>query len=157
MRYSLGPATVDVLAPSEPLFEGTDSDLNNNAIVMRVTYGAATVLLAGEEQEEGQQRLLEEHGGELRALVFKVPHHGSARFLRSFYAASGAPVALIPVGPNDYGQPAPSSLDALASLGMRAYRTDRSGDVTVLLDARGNVDVHEQKHNLGSVRLPAAA
>jgi competence protein ComEC len=157
MRYALGPAAVDVLAPSEPLFEGTDSDLNNNAVVMRVTYGAATVLLGGEEQEEGQQRLLEEQGTRLKAEVFKVPHHGSARFLRSFYAACGAPVALIPVGPNDYGQPAPSSLDTLASLGMRAYRTDQSGDVTVTLDEKGNINVHEQKRALGDVRLPAAA
>ncbi|MCA1832773.1 MAG: ComEC/Rec2 family competence protein [Actinobacteria bacterium] len=105
-HYALGAATIEVLWPADPLFSGTSSDLNNNAILMRVRYGSASALLAGEVQEEGQQRLLDSQRDALRAEVFKVPHHGSPRFLREFYAATGAAVALIPVGPNDFGHPA---------------------------------------------------
>jgi competence protein ComEC len=114
--------------------------LNNNSVVMRVRYGAATVLLGGELQEEGQQRLLDARA-DVRAAVFKVPHHGSVRFLRSFYEATHATVALIPVGPNDYGQPSVASLEALAALGIRAYRTDRLGDVAIVLDEKGGMTV----------------
>jgi competence protein ComEC len=143
--FPLGEATVDVLAPNEPLFRGTDSDLNNNALVLRVRFGAAAALLAGEAQEEVQQRLLDGDQTTLRSQIFKVPHHGSARFLRAFYAATGASVALIPVGPNDFGHPSSSCLDALAALGMRVLRTDRSGDVTAVLDAGGRVSVREER------------
>lgn len=139
-RYTLGPAVVHVVAPAEPLFAGTPSDLNNNSVVMRVTYGAASVLLGGELQEEGQQRMLDGRV-ELRSTVFKVPHHGSVRFLRSFYEATRASLAVIPVGPNDYGQPSEAALDALEALGIRTYRTDRSGDVDVVLDEHGSFRV----------------
>ncbi len=142
--YRLADATVEVLAPNEPLFAGTASDLNNNSVVLRVRFGDGVVLLGGEVQEEGQLRLLES-GRALSAHVFKVPHHGSPRMLREFYVATRAKAALIPVGTNDYGHPARACLDALAEIGARAYRTDRSGDVSIVVDAHGRLSVREQR------------
>lgn len=149
MVLALGTATVRVLAPAEPLLEGTDSDLNNNSLVLRIEYGAAAVLLAGEVQEEGQERLLG-RPGELRAAVVKVSHHGSARMLPDFYSATGAGYGVIPVGTNEFGHPAVATLEALARAGIRVLRTDRSGDVAVTLDGRGGAHVSVE-------RRPAAA
>src|ERR1700737_5220233 len=40
VAFELGPTThVQVLAPELPLITGTSSDINNNSIVLRVTFG----------------------------------------------------------------------------------------------------------------------
>jgi beta-lactamase superfamily II metal-dependent hydrolase len=38
---------------------------------------------------------------------------------------------VVSVGPNRYGHPVPAVLRQLSADGMRVFRTDRSGDVTV--------------------------
>jgi competence protein ComEC len=49
-----------------------------------------------------------------------------------------APVALISVGAgNDYGHPAPETIDAWASIGALVARTDRDGDVAVVSSDNG--------------------
>jgi len=70
----------------------------------------------------------------LLALVFKVPHHGGATSLDQFFLAVRARVAVVSVGPNRYGHPVLAVLQRLAEDGMRVFRTDRSGDITVSFD-----------------------
>lgn len=140
-RFPFGPARIDVLWPIDPLLEGTDSDLNENSVVLRVTYGTDTVLFAGETQEESQRALIGRGG--LAADVVKVAHHGSARMLPEFYAATGAEVALIPVGRNRYGHPAAETLVALQP--MQVYRSDLHGDVRVALDGHDGIQVRTER------------
>lgn len=136
LAYRLGGAWVEVLWPPEPLLAGTAEDVNNNSVVLRVRYGSDAVLLAGETQEEAQEALVAGPSA-LRAAVLKVSHHGSRHMLPAFYAATGARVALIPVGANPFGHPAPETLAALA--GMRVLRSDLAGTVDVGLDGMGGV------------------
>ncbi|HVL90656.1 MAG TPA: ComEC/Rec2 family competence protein, partial [Actinomycetota bacterium] len=138
-RFALGEATVDVLGPRE-MMRGSDADVNNNSIVLRVRYGSACALLGGEVQEEGQDALLRDEPA-LRCGAFKVPHHGSARALREFYAATRARIALVSVGANRYGHPAIAPMRWAAELGMRILRTDIHGDVTVTLGREGGFHV----------------
>ncbi|HEX9697382.1 MAG TPA: ComEC/Rec2 family competence protein [Actinomycetota bacterium] len=138
-RFALGEATVDVLGPVE-MMRGTDSDVNNNSIVLRVRYGSSCALLGGEVQEDGQDVLLQRED-ELRCVAFKVPHHGSARALREFYAATRARLALVSVGANRYGHPAIAPMRWASELGMRILRTDVQGDVTVTLGKAGGFHV----------------
>jgi competence protein ComEC len=142
MRYPLGASVVEVLWPPAERVEGTAEDVNNNSIVLRVRYGSASVLFAGETQEEAQEALMKEPGA-LRADVLKVSHHGSRRMLPAFYAASRARIALIPVGPNTFGHPAVETLVALA--GMQILRSDRNGEVTVILDGRGHAGARTER------------
>lgn len=137
-RYPFGEATIEVLWPRDPLLEGTDSDLNENSIVMRIDYGSDCVLLAGETQELAQAELLRRDPMKLRCEVLKVSHHGSGRMDPAFYAATDAEVALIPVGRNGYGHPAARTLIALQ--GMRVLRSDDHGLVEVAVDGRGGLD-----------------
>jgi competence protein ComEC len=142
MTYRLGEATVDVLWPRAERMHDTPADINNNSIVMRVRYGNDSLLLAGEVQEEAQQELLGQKDL-LRAAVLKVSHHGSAHMLAEFYAATGARVALIPVGPNTFGHPAGQTLAALR--GMTILRSDRQGTVSVSVDGRGGVSIRSER------------
>jgi competence protein ComEC len=142
MRYALGDASVSVLWPPDVHLTGTAEDVNNNSVVLLVAYGTQRVLFAGETQEEAQQELLK-RPELLRAGVLKVSHHGSRHMLPEFYAATGARIALIPVGPNTFGHPSPETLAALS--GTRILRSDRDGEVTVTLDGAGGVAVRAER------------
>jgi competence protein ComEC len=62
--------------------------------------------------------------------VVKVAHHGSANRDDGLLQLVHAPVAVVSVGAgNDYGHPAPSTVEELERLGYRVLRTDLSGDV----------------------------
>jgi competence protein ComEC len=125
-----GDITVEVLAPQH-CFVGTRSDPNNDSVVLRVTHGSASVLFTGDVEQPAQAELVRDQAQRLSVLVLKVPHHGGATNLSSFLELVHAGVAVVSVGPNRYGHPVPAVLQELARDGMRVFRTDRSGDVTV--------------------------
>ena len=64
--------------------------------------------------------------------MLKLPHHGSARQDPAFLAATGRRVAVASAGEdNDYGHPAPRTLQLVESLGMTVLRTDLQGAVAI--------------------------
>jgi competence protein ComEC len=127
--YTVGDLTMDVLSPRS-CWSGTDSDTNNDALVLMLRRGDDSVLFATEPEEPAQQMLLDA-GVVLHADVLKVPHHGAATSLPAFFQAVDPDVAVVSVGENSYGHPVASTLDAIAATGARIYRTDLSGTVTV--------------------------
>ena len=129
--FWLGTLRLDVLSPDR-CWTGTESDSNNDAIVIRATYDGHVVLIATEPEEPAQDWLLES-GVDLRADLLKVPHHGAATSVPEFFDAVDAEVAVVSVGDNDYGHPTAFTLDALAASGAQVWRTDRHGTITVLL------------------------
>ncbi len=103
-------------------------------MVLLVRSRGIRLLLMGDEEEASQTRLLRETGG-VRADVLKVAHHGSASQDPDLVRATGTRVAVVSVGEgNDYGHPAPSLSTLLRDAGMRVARTDRDGDVAVVVD-----------------------
>jgi competence protein ComEC len=127
--FYVGRLRLDVLSPDR-CWTGTESDANNDAIVIRATYDGHVVLIASEPEEPAQEVLLGT-GVDLRAEVLKVPHHGAATSLPEFFDAVDAPVAIVSVGENDYGHPTAFTLDALAAAGSQVWRTDRDGTITI--------------------------
>jgi competence protein ComEC len=127
--FTVGDLRIDVLSPDR-CWEGTESDTNNDALVLRVTLGDAVVLFATEPEEPAQEVLLGS-GVDLTADVLKVPHHGAATSLPAFFEAVRADVAIVPVGENTYGHPVPSILEAIEASGSEVWRTDERGTVTV--------------------------
>lgn len=136
--FALGEAvTVSVLAPRSPLLTGTESDANNNSVVLKVTYGAVRFLLTGDMEEKERERLLAE-GSDLAAEVYKVAHHGSRNGTDAEFLSRVRPrVALLSceLG-NDYGHPHREALAALTSAGAAIYRTDLQGALTLTTDGR---------------------
>ena len=131
MRWTSGDLRLTALAPRKE-FTGTDSDPNNDSLVVMAEHGGRRVLLTGDIELEAQQALLNA-GDDLRADVFKVPHHGSSKLLDRLVEAVSPSVAVIGVGvDNDYGHPSPTALDLLARHGVSTVlRTDQQGDVAV--------------------------
>jgi competence protein ComEC len=130
--FTVGDLHVGVLSPDR-CWTDTESDANNDAIVLRVSLGEDVVLLATEPEEPAQQQLLAE-GVDLRADVLKVPHHGAATSLPKFFQAVEADVAVVSVGPNDYGHPVPATLDAISETGADVWRTDQHGTITITFE-----------------------
>jgi competence protein ComEC len=131
----VGDVRLEILSPDR-CWSGTESDTNNDAIVVRASVGEDSVLFATEPEEPAQQVLLDE-GVDLHADVLKVPHHGAATSIEPFFQAVDADLAVVSVGPNTYGHPVPEVLDWIRVTGARVLRTDLAGTVTVTFDDRG--------------------
>lgn len=102
---------------------------NDQSIVLTVEGPARSVLLSGDIETFAQADL--DH---LRADVLKVPHQGGGTSSPEWLRALGASLAVISVGPNQFGHPAQWVIDVLAESGAMVVRTDESGDVLVPLD-----------------------
>ena len=130
--------TLTALGPVRRL-AGTNSDPNNNSLVLRADTPPARVLLTGDAEVDEQHDLAGAYGADvLRADVLKVAHHGSAYQDPALLDAVRPRVALVSVGvDNRYGHPNPGLLDRLARGGARVLRTDTGGDVAVVALGRG--------------------
>lgn len=133
VMYRERELTVTALSPPPRLFRHTKSDHNNNSLVLLLRHGATSILLTGDIEQEGLHVLLQAYP-ELRCTLVKVPHHGSATgLLPGLYARLAPRYAVITGGPAG-AAPAPRVLDDLKQAGVRVFRTDRAGHITV----RGN-------------------
>jgi competence protein ComEC len=93
------------------------------------------MLFTGDAGAETEQRILAERD-DLHADVLKVGHHGSAYgTTKAFLDAVAPSVSIISVGrDNLFGHPAPATIEALRNRGIKIYRTDRDGAITVTTD-----------------------
>ncbi len=122
-------------APERQDLAGTKTGtlLNNLSVVTRLDCGPQAVLFTADLEREGLARLRQARSPH-RAAVVKVPHHGARSSLDLEWVRSiGAEIAVISVGRhNPYGHPALEVLGAYERAGIRLYRTDRDGAVTVV-------------------------
>ncbi|SDF70151.1 ComEC/Rec2 family competence protein [Sporolituus thermophilus] len=134
-----GGALLKVLAPEKPYIQGTESDLNNNSIVVKLVYGNFSMLLTGDAEKEAEERMLKSGSAELKSTVLKSAHHGSSSSSTPAFLAAVAPEAvIISVGANnDYHHPHPSTLKKYNERKLKIYRTDKDGTVTVTTDGKG--------------------
>ena len=136
---TVGPLRWQVLGPSRSTYPDSDSPPNDASVVMLVEVRGIRLLLMG-DQERPSQADLARTTTELRADVLKVAHHGSSKQDERLVEALGARLAVVSAGvDNGYGHPAPSTLRLLERAGMLVRRTDREGDVAVVVDDRGRL------------------
>ena len=121
-----------VLSPPEQRFS---DDLNDNSVVLRISYGTVDLLLAGDAGKAGEDRMVAT-GYALDSEILKVAHHGSSHSTGTGFLERVRPeIAVIPVGAgNPYGHPSDTTVSALKERGCTVYRTDRNGDVLVTSD-----------------------
>jgi competence protein ComEC len=136
MQIQLGGGLqMKVLHPQSELLSGTDSDVNNNSVVLRLAYGRISFLLPGDVEAEAEAVLLSsnEH---LASTVLKSPHHGSHNSLNPrFLEVVNPQLAVIQVGAdNKFGHPDPTTLARLEEYGVTVLRTDQNGTVEVVSD-----------------------
>ena len=128
--YSLGSAQFTILGPTD-----TYEDTNNNSIVLLLTHGDNKFLFVGDAEEKAEEDILAE-GVSVKADVLKVGHHGSrTASSEAFLQAVEPTYAVISCGQdNSYGHPHAETLNTLRSMGVKVFRTDEQGTVTVTSD-----------------------
>ncbi len=113
---------------------------NENSLVVRVSYRCFSALLTGDIGFPAESLLVASKvvgAGREGLDVLKVAHHGSAGSTGDAWLDAVRPaVAVISVGRNRYGHPAPAVLQRLAARGIPKFRTDRGGTVTIRTDGR---------------------
>ena len=129
-----GSANVRVLAP-DPRFPVRSGKRNDESLIMKINYGETSMLLEA-DAERGTERLISSEAP--NADVLKVAHHGSASATNTDFLKRVHPrYAVISVGArNVYRHPRPEVLQRLQKSSVRAYRTDRNGATTFLLDGK---------------------
>jgi competence protein ComEC len=125
--------TLEVLHPGPAPVKGTESDTNNNSVVLRLCYQDVAILLPGDIEAE-VERALVRSGAPLASTVLKVPHHGSDTSSSvAFLAAVRPQVAVVSVGAkNNFDHPSDEVLGRLA--GSEVFRTDEDGAVSMVSD-----------------------
>jgi competence protein ComEC len=100
-------------------------ETNEGSIVMRFSFGVTDFLLTGDLPKE-EFFLTDIPESE----VLKLAHHGSKHSSGDTFLSRVRPEeAVISVGENRYGHPAPEVLARVAAAGVRIHRTDFSGDI----------------------------
>jgi competence protein ComEC len=134
-----GNVTIKVLNPPEKLLTGTQSDIDNNSVVLRVSDGAVSFLLMGDMMSEAERELIRGRA-DLNATVVKAGHHGSATSTtEEFLAVADPKAAVIECGAgNKFGHPEKEVLQRLTErVGSNVYRTDLNGAVDFTTDGAG--------------------
>jgi competence protein ComEC len=123
---------LEVLNPPESLFEGTSADVDNNGVVLRLSWDNVSFLFTADIRAEAEFELIGQRAS-LKSTVLKVAHHGSKTSTTSqFLAAVDPEVAVISVGANNtFGHPATEVVDRL---------NDRLGEDNVYQTKDGTIE-----------------
>jgi len=133
-QWQSGGLTFRALAPpAEAEIHATK--LNDESLVMTVSYRGSTALLEGDAEKATERQVAQQ---EPSADLLKVAHHGSATStIPELLAAVHPRYAVISVGRrNVYGHPRREVLERLENLHVKTYRTDMDGAVTFYLDGK---------------------
>ncbi|MFC1864875.1 DNA internalization-related competence protein ComEC/Rec2, partial [Chloroflexota bacterium] len=131
-QIDLGEVIIEVLNPPIPLLNDTESDIDNNGVVLRLKMGEVSFLLTADIMWEAEFELIA-HRASLTGTVLKAAHHGSATSTTAeFLAVVNPRLAVIPVGEdNPFGHPRHDVLDRLKEKidQENIYRTDEHGAI----------------------------
>jgi len=131
-----GVVTATVVWPAFATHHNAPSG-NNDSIVLRLQYGARTILMTGDLEKEGESTILGANAN-LRSDVVKVPHHGSrTSSTEPFVLAARPSVAIISVGQTSvFGHPHKEVVERWHVSGAEVLTTGRCGTITVTTDGR---------------------
>jgi competence protein ComEC len=131
-----GGAAIRILWPALD-HQASSVPSNDDSLVVRISYGAASVLLPGDISRHVEQELMDS-GVPLESQVLKVAHHGSkASSSQEFLARVRPRVALVSAEYGGLGNlPNRETLENLRAAGAEVFRTDLDGAVTVEVTGR---------------------
>jgi competence protein ComEC len=139
-EFDLGGGVImQVLNPQTPLLTDTESDIDNNGVVLHITMGRVSFLLAADIMWETEFELINRRA-DLVSTMLKVAHHGSETSTTpEFLAAVDPRAAVISAGEDDpYRHP---SDEVMARLEQRfgaenIFRTDEQGTLEFITDGK---------------------
>lgn len=117
---------------------GAANSSNNSSVVFLLRAFDQTLLMTGDIEEEVEERLAAEWDAP-PVNVLKVAHHGSRTSSSEKWLDRIQPqVAVISAGRNNrFGHPSPEVLERLTERGIKIFRTDHQGAITLQMSRRG--------------------
>ena len=130
--FEFGSVHVRVLSPQLG-WQPRDPPQDDESLVLRMQYGANSVLLVGDSHKRIEKLLIDEAP---QSDLLKVGHHGSTTSSSPEFLAAVKPrYAVVSAGfYNSFKQPRPEVMKRYADAHIPTYRTDLSGAVSFYLD-----------------------
>lgn len=144
---------IDILWPaSSEIIK--DNILNNNSLVCKITCRETSILFTGDIEEIAEKSILNKYENNLEILeadIIKVAHHGSkTSSTPELLKYINPKIALIGVGKNNkFGHPNENTLKNLKEIGCEVYRTDDSGEISIIINKNG-LKIHKYINNSGT-------
>lgn len=111
------------------------SGVNDASVVLLMEVDGVRVIALGDLEAAGQAGIAEviRACGEAcqRVDVAVVAHHGSRTQSTALAQLLAPKIAVMPVGENTYGHPAPETIALYEGVGATVLRTDRDGDIVI--------------------------
>ncbi len=130
---SLGDAKIQVLTGRETSIPSTGNettDVNNQSIGLRVTFGEISFLLYGDGEAEYEKYLLSQNV-KLKSDVLKVPHHGYESSLSDEMLEKVHPkfAVISSAKKSNFGFPSDVTLEKLGRSEVTTFCTNRLGNI----------------------------
>jgi len=133
-----GGVKMNTLYPHTGISSDNPNDLSE---VLLLTFRNNEFLFTGDLEKDATESMLS-RSKKLRVDVVKVPHHGSKdAYDENLYAMLKPEVAVISVGENKYGHPSPMTLSFFEKIGIKYFRTDKEGDISLFSDGNNVIRV----------------
>jgi len=113
--------------------------LNNNSLILKISYKGKSFLFAGDIEEEGEKAVASNWGYNLDSDVLLVPHHGSKTSSTVHFLESVTPeISVISCGKgNSFGFPHTEAVKRLKNIGSEIIGIDESGAVRIIVKDNG--------------------
>ncbi len=139
-QITLGDGIViTVLNPPVTPLTGTESDLDNNSVVLRLKWDRLSFLYTADMMKETEWELIKQRA-DLSSSVLKVAHHGSDTSTQpEFLSVVNPQLVVISVGEaNRFAHPSPEVIARLQDRlsPEKIYRTDQNGTIEFITDGQ---------------------
>lgn len=135
-----------ILGPTRELIAKTPNGIikessEDGSLMTLITFSDFNAILSADSPLEEIHEALETTTGKIE--VFQIPHHGSKFNIDEDSITRVSPkLAVISVGKNKYGHPAPEVVKILRDLDIKHLRTDQHGDIEIIIDKTGQFKVN---------------
>jgi competence protein ComEC len=133
----------ELLHPARESYANPAVRDNDRSCVLAVAAPGGRFLLPADIERRSEEEFVRRARDRLRADVLLAPHQGSrTSSIPDFLDAVGPRIVVFPVGyRNRFGHPHREVARRYAERGVRIYRTDRDGAVTIAVRAGGAISV----------------
>ncbi len=152
----------EILHPTKDDYADENRKTNDLGCVLKIIAPGGTVLMTADVEKKSELEMIERDPEALKADVLVMPHHGSkTSSTDEFLDAVKPKIALIPVGyRNRFRHPHPDVMARYTGRGIKVYRTDEAGALTMKLGATANSKIEVKSYRLERSRywidLPVA-
>jgi competence protein ComEC len=144
-------ATLEFIVPYDT-DRGLYSDTNANSILIRASFQGVSALFTGDCEKKCERDVMKDDtnssiGNNIKAKILKAGHHGSKTSSgESFVTEINPELALISVGKNSWGHPNKEVLKIFNDKEMDVFRTDKHGNIVIIIDSDGNTWLSHSKN-----------